>query len=57
MKPQSIQRALPTESLLLCMEDFPAPDESKLHISDCLTIILQLSVSLGVCGLVHWAVT
>ena len=57
MKPQSIQGALPTESLLLSMEDFPTQEEAKLQISDCVTILLQLAVTLGACGLVHWVAT
>ncbi len=57
MKPQSIQGALPTESLLLTMEDFTAPDESKLRLADCVTILLQLTVSIGACGLLHWVMT
>lgn len=48
---------MPTESVLLTVHDLTASDESKLRLTDCVTILMQLSVSLGACGLLHWAMT
>jgi hypothetical protein len=55
MKPQPTRDALPTESIFLSMEEHFTPDDSKLRLGDCVTILLQLTVSLGACGVLHWA--
>ena len=57
MKPQSITGALPTEHLLLSMEDLTTQDDCKLDLGRCMSFLLQLSLSLGACGLVHWMMT
>ncbi|WP_158742185.1 hypothetical protein [Acidisphaera sp. L21] len=55
MKLQPTRGALPTESILLSLEEYTASDDSKLCLGDCVTILMQLTLSLGACGLLHWA--
>ena len=57
MKPQSIHGAMPTEHLLLTMDETMVDQECKLDLGRCVTFLFQFTCSLGACILVHWVVT
>ena len=57
MKPQPIQHCWPTERLLAVLGDEDTPDGAKIGIAGLAITALQLTASVGACGLLHWVMS
>ena len=57
MKLQSIESALPSDQALGGLQEASEAEDSKLGWRHCVAAALQVTASLGACGVLHWAVS